>query len=547
VRLQVSGLPGNSRAVHKRLGWRALALWVAAFCVHRAAVLWWGFDGVFYWEETYRLVAAEALLRGWNLAFLDLQADPYAGGSLVFAVLAMPVVALAGASVDGLKVVALLWSAGGLVAWTVLVDRFWGRRAAHLFAFLFVFAPPLFVAYNLIGMGSHAEIVTLGGIQLVLGYRVLYGGAGSTGALAWAAAAGFATWFTYVGVLPFLACVAVGLVGGALPPRRWPALAAGFALGFAPWILSNVVSGGRGVDVVARTFDAGAAGRPAYHEYLGYLLHTGIRLGLRFPDVVAPLTGVPRRLLLASVYLALYAASWVALVGLCVVAAWRRADGVRARLRALAGGSPELPLLLLFPAFVLMLAATDHVFLEHERAPFLPFRLLVPFWPTVMFALALVAARLRVRWRVAMVGVLGLIGVAGTVHLLAAGSGARPRIAAAARALGAEAMGHLLVYKHGADMALLGERIAALPDELRAPAYQGVGFSLAYHYPDDAPVAALVDRIREAPARFQADLVRGAGMAFGPGMEQVAPRPPSARTRELRAAVSALDPPKAGQ
>src|SRR6185295_11521763 len=97
--------------VRAMAGRRAIALWTITFLVHRAAVLAFGFNRLFYWEETYRLLAAEALFRGWNVPLLDLQADPYAGGSLVMSLLTVPVVALVGPSIVGLKGVALVWSA----------------------------------------------------------------------------------------------------------------------------------------------------------------------------------------------------------------------------------------------------------------------------------------------------------------------------------------------------------------------------------------------------------------------------------------------------
>jgi hypothetical protein len=381
--------------VHDRLGRRGVALWTLVFCAHRAAVLWSGFNGLFYWEETYRLLMAEAVWQRWPWPLLDLQADPYAGGSLVFSLLTVPVVAVAGPSIIGLKLVALLWSAAGLVAWTVLVDRYWGRRAAHLFAFLFVFAPPLFVVYNLIAMGSHAEVVTIAGVQLLLAYRCLYGPERSPWAfVAWGAAAGFGTWFTYVSILPFAACVAVGLLGGGLPARRWPALTAGFLLGFAPWILANLASGGRGLEVVARTFHAEPSAAPTLEvgQMLGYLLRRGIPLGLRYPDVLAV-----DCLLLADLYLGLYVACWATLLVL----------GFAARVRPWARSAPELPLLVLAPAFVLILAASDQVFLVHERVPFLSFRILVPFLPPVMLTLAVATARLPGRWAWPMVVVFG--------------------------------------------------------------------------------------------------------------------------------------------
>jgi hypothetical protein len=145
------------------------------------------------------------------------------------------------------------------------------------------------------------------------------------------------------------------------------------------------------------------------------------------------------------------------------------------------------------------------------------------------------------------IGVLGLIGVAGTMHALAPGSSARPRLEREARTTGAHAAGHLLYYKHGADFPRLEKLIAVMPEELRAPTYEGVGFSVAYHYPDDLPVSGFVAAVRQAPPTFQADVVRGARLALGSGMEQVPPRPRSPRTAALLDAVASLDPPNLDQ
>ena len=539
-----------SQPLHARLGACNVALWTVAFVVHRAAVLLWGFNGLFYWEETYRLLVAEALLGGWRFPLLDLQADPYAGGSLVISTLAAPVVALVGPSVVGLKVVALLWSAIGFVAWVILVDRYWGRRAAHYFAFAFVFAPPLFVVYNLIAMGSHAEVVTLGGIQLLLAYRYLYGGERRTGALVlWAAVAGLGTWFTYVASLPFIVCLAVGLVGRALPPRRWPAVALGFVCGLGPWILTNIASGGRGLDVVARTFGAAPGGGPrsprAYGAMVFHLLHKGVALGLQFRDAVVTVAGVSLHLprwFFAHAYLALYAGSWIALVVSCVIATAARPARRSGWMAEMAGSRPEVPLLLLFPVFIVVVAGTDQIFLEHELVPFLSFRLLVPFLPAFIWALAVEASRLRPPWQRRMIVALAVLGVAGTAQVLAAGSGERPRLEAQARNLGAQAMGHLLFYKHGADMPLIAERIAAMPDELRPAAYEGLGFSVAYHYPESQPIAGFVAMIMQIAPPHRVDVVRGVRTALGPGMEQVKAVPSSPRTRAMLDAVETLDP-----
>jgi hypothetical protein len=214
------------------------------------------------------------------------------------------------------------------------------------------------------------------------------------------------------------------------------------------------------------------------------------------------------------------------------------------RLRAWVGASPELPLLALFPGFVLILAVSDQVFLEHELVPFLSFRLLVPFLPPVMAVQAIAAARLPARVRWSMVVVLALIGAAGTMHVLGGGAGERLRLSAQARTLGAQALGHLLYYKHEADVPLLTARIGVMPEELQASAWEGFGFSLAYHYPEGQPIEDFVRVIAEVPPRFLGAVVRGVRVALGPGMEQVKPLPPSPRTAALLASVASLDPPK---
>jgi hypothetical protein len=469
------------------------------------------------------------------------------------AALTIPIVALVGSSLVGLKLVALAWSALGLIAWTLLIDRWWGRRAAQIFAFLFVFAPPLFVTYNLIAMGSHAEVVTLAGVQLLLAYRYLYDRRSLGALVAWAACAGFGTWFTYASIVPFLFCIAVGLAGGSLPLRHWAPLVGAFLAGFAPWIATNLVSGGRGLDVVVRTFGGGAhAGSrslAATLESIRYLIHTGIPLGLQYPEVLAGLTGgAPRRLLLPHLYFALYALSYIVLLrdsfrreGLPAGPASTRGP------RAWARSHPELPLLALFPGLVLLLAVSDQVFLQHELVPFLSFRLLVPFLPPVFATMAIVVARLpaTLRWLVLLV--LAFIGVAGTIQGLTRGASDRSHLTTEARTIGAQAMGHLLYYKHAADVPLITERIGVAPEELRGPAWEGFGFSLAYHFAEDQPIEAFTQVVLEVPRRFQGDVVRGIQMALGPGMEQVKPIPPSPRTAALLAAVVSLDPLGSGQ
>jgi hypothetical protein len=139
---------------------------------------------------------------------------------------------------------------------------------------------------------------------------------------------------------------------------------------------------------------------------------------------------------------------------------------------------------------------------------------------------------------------LGLIGLTGTASVFTTGSSDRSHLAVEARTIGAEATGHLLYYKHGTDMALLAERIAAMPEDLRGPAFAGVGFSLAYHFPQSEPLDHFVGLLTQVPAALRADAVRGIRTALGPGMAQVRPLASSPRTLAMLSAANSLDPPK---
>jgi hypothetical protein len=527
--------------VEEKLGWRGVVLWAVVFCAHRIVMLWFAFDATYYWEETYRLLMGEALAHHWPWPLLEIQADPYSGGSLVFAALAAPVVTVFGPTLLGLKLIALAWSAVGFIAWTALVDRWFGRWPAFAFATLFVFGPPLFTVYNLVAMGSHAEVVTIAGIQLLIAYRFLYDDTHPNGWLAaWGVAAGLGTWFMYTALIPFAACVLVAVAAGTLPVRRWPTLAVGFLVGATPLIAANILGHANGLAVVARTF--GSAGPPtaesaSYLQVLRYLVTTGIPLALRFPelDLTLPFEAHGRPLVLGQAYFGLYTLCALALVAGCLVRSG-------ARLRRCAASCPELPLLVLVPLFVAILAASDHIFVVNPRAPFFAFRVLVPFLPAMMAVGAIAIGRLPAWPRAATFVVLGIFAGAGSWATLAWGADQRPRLVADARTTGAEAAGHLLYYKHGPTLAVLHDRIAAMPAELQGAAYRGLGFAMAYHDPETNPVSTLLAELEEIPPAFRSDALDGARLALGPGLAQVTPRPPSPHASALRAALDDRTP-----
>ena len=519
-----------------------LLWWVAAFVLHRAAVIAFAFDGVFFWEEAYRLLVAEALRGGWNIPLHDLQADPYAGGSLVFSALAAVVTSVTGSSLVALKGVALAWSALGLWLWLLAADRVFGRTVAHALGFVWLAAPPIFVVFNVIALGSHSDTVTLSGLQLLLMYRYLDdpGRAGSR-LVAWMAAAGLGLWFSYASALPIAAFTTYALLAGALPPRRWPAAALGFAVGFSPWIAYNLASGGS-LDVVAKTFTGGDPARGYLANLLDLTVH-GTPVALYFRDIGIPGDVKVSRDFFSYPYLAVYAVSWAAMMLsplLRIARAAARAGASRlAAVRAVIADCPELPVLVLFPLFLMVIAASNQQFNDYGVVRYITFRILVPALPSLFFAVALAASRARGPLRGAVFVAYAATALVGSGQLLADGNNGREAREAEARDFGAEAMGHLLVFKHGTEP-VFRERIDALPPELRARAWRGVGYNLTALYGTDrrdSPSSELTAALSAADPAYRTSVIEGARLAVGPGLFQVAPRVVASHREELVAAI----------
>jgi subtilisin family serine protease len=509
--------------------------WLLAFVVHRAAVVALGFDGVYFWEECYRLLAAEALVGGWAIPLHELQADPYSGGSLVFAGLLAAASPLVGLSLLALKGVAIAWAATGMALWLAVAKRVGGRTAAHFLGLLWLAAPPVFVVFDTVGMGFHGNTVALTGLQWLLLFRVLDDPRRSAGRLVvWSAAAGLGVWFSYAAAVPLAVAIPWAVASGGLPAQRWPLAALGFAVGFSPWIAYQAVAGG-GLEIVAATF-AGRSGGDGFGLARLYDLTTrGVPAALHFRSLEAWGGVGLSRSFFAYPWLAVCALAWTA----CAIPLAARTSPAGNTRRERLAASPELPLLATFPVFLMVLASSNQEFNDHGVVPWFTFRTLVPALPFLFVAVALAASRAGVALRALLLGVPLVLGAVGSAQLLGDGNQQRPRREAEARATGAEALGHLLVFRHGTDPAI-ASTIDAIPAELRAAAWRGVGFSYAYLYGSrrsGTPLSSLTAALLAIDDEARGAALEGARLAIGAGLEQVAPLPPSPRREAIAAAI----------
>ncbi len=341
-------------------------------------------------EELFTATAAEALRLDVGLPLAAGRYYVHSNGSLVITLMAVPVYALFGPHYLAFKIIPLLVTLVGGLAWFLVVWQWWGWRAAWVFGLLYVFAPSAFLRTALIAKGDHAEAMAIVGVALLLASRAAAAAQRASGTR-WAAAGGvvvgLGVFMTYATLPVWIGAGAVALVITRLRPARiWMAFGIGLLMGLVPWGIAYLASSGASVQIYGRSLaQAGAAADVL--ERVGALFGMGFLAQYDLPGGAA-LPAIAGHLWVLAV-----AAGWVS-VGL-------------ARGRA--------------SRWLLLGATAAHLAAFCLRAPHASPRYLMPAYPLLLIAVALLATRVgRIRPArgfpvVALVVALGVWGQAHAV------------------------------------------------------------------------------------------------------------------------------------
>ncbi|MFH1462828.1 MAG: glycosyltransferase family 39 protein [Pseudomonadota bacterium] len=173
---------------------------------------------------------------------------PYAGGDVLYQILALPLYALLGPSALAVKVLALVVGLAGLVLVASLAQRIGGPRAALYAGLCFALAPPGWLGISLVGTGDHFP----SGLLVLLAGHLLLRAVEAEGPRRGRRLFGFGA---VVGIALFddwlfaVAVVALGITALLSRPRtgwRWRDLAGflgGLALGLLPLVASFAAHG----------------------------------------------------------------------------------------------------------------------------------------------------------------------------------------------------------------------------------------------------------------------------------------------------------------
>ncbi|MBI4587559.1 MAG: hypothetical protein HY725_01860 [Candidatus Rokubacteria bacterium] len=324
-----------------------------------------------------------------------------------------------------LRVAVLPLALAGIAATAAAARTLWGSGAGLVAGLSLALGPALLFAMSSQAVGGYPEVLCFGGLTLWIGARLGRRPRGEAPrSREWAllgAAGGFGT-YSLAFVLPvFVGTLwALGRHRGGLRAREWSRIAAGFLLGFSPFVVYNVAHGGASVlRLAGRVLDISRGELSHASSVPGLLLDKGTRylLGLfRFPGTVWE--NLP-------IFFGLPAwGTWAAAVALAGVVLF---VGVRRSARAYAAG-PQ-PLAAGLSGGVILgwsgLATLLFLWLSRLDSP----RHLFPFYLLGSLGLGALWARLAGGWRLLGGGVLALLLFGNMVGTTADARGAGPRVA----------------------------------------------------------------------------------------------------------------------
>ncbi len=280
-------------AAEKKINW--LALLVPALVLLRLGIALTSVELVSHYDETDLGTIARELMNGLRVPFWYFQLDTYSGESFVLGPLVIPFFKAFGVNLFAIKMVPLLFSILTLCLIFYFCGRHFGPKAALYAGSLFVLAPPGLAQLSLCAMTGHSEAFFFGLAALTLVYEYLFCGRNKILLVLSGLVSGFAVWFYYANAM----MVAAALVIFAVSERRGsfralPLFAAGFAVGFSPWLALNLNNHFMGLELVGENL-----GGFDFYRLVHVLKKPAALLLLNIPGAIA---SIPVFILPASAY-----------------------------------------------------------------------------------------------------------------------------------------------------------------------------------------------------------------------------------------------------
>jgi len=242
---------------------RAKALLFLFILLFSGMRLWILIHGIFmsHEDELYNGTITREIIKGLKMPLFDYQSEPYAGGTLITGIMAVPFFILFGSSYFSLKLVAFTLSLGSLIICFILLNRHFSLRVACVASLLFIFSPPLFAEASLITMGNHCESIFFSLLTILIFFEIFFHKEEDPFdnkkrlyflILLFGIVSGFSLYFAYIYISTLLTCFFFWFILDKrfFIKRYFLIFCLSFIAGFLPWIYYNFTHSFLGIEVI---------------------------------------------------------------------------------------------------------------------------------------------------------------------------------------------------------------------------------------------------------------------------------------------------------
>jgi len=211
--------------------------------------------------ELFNGTIAREILKGGKMPLFDYHADPYAGGTLITGILAVPFFILFGSSYFSLKLVALAFSLGSLIVCFILLNKHFGLKAASFASLLFIFPPTLYAQSSLVSLGNHCESIFFSLLTTLIFFEIFFQKQkipfedkkiSSFLIFLLGLTSGFSFYFVYTFLYTFLTYSIFWFIFDKrlFIKKYFLIYCLSFVIGFLPWLYYNLTHSFRGLNMI---------------------------------------------------------------------------------------------------------------------------------------------------------------------------------------------------------------------------------------------------------------------------------------------------------
>ena len=367
--------------------------------------LWTLLTGIFmsHEDELYNGTITREILKGLKIPLFDYHSEPYAGGTLVVGILAVPFFFIFGNSYFSLKLVALTLSLGSLIICFILLKKHFSLKVATIASLLFIFPPSLYADSSLITLGNHCESIFFILLTTFLFFEIFFKGKDDSLGdkkisyfliFLFGLVSGFSLYFAYIYLYTLLTCFSLWFVFDRkfFLKKYFLIYCLSFLAGFIPWLYYNITHSFQGIRVMAERYVGGTEKKIPLLVKAGKYFLFDIPYILNFHHIKISRIATVRYLFSLLLLISFLYVIWKSRKSFWkIVKTFVPIKSCRNTSKEI---TKESFFIISFIFFSLIYLSSNYVSLSGDIEPYLGHRHLVPLFPIFFIVIALFISRL---------------------------------------------------------------------------------------------------------------------------------------------------------